>query len=422
MNGSSVEFHIQRRFGMPQSSSVPQSVSDRRWGFSSAGRVFFGWGVLEELRNVSQELGKRVMVCTDRNIIKSGIADRVEALLKDGGCEVLIFPEGRPEVDLKTIEASAEAARQFNPDVIIGVGGGSNMDLGKCTSILLKYGGPLTKYYGEHAVPGPVVEVIGIPTTSGTGSEVSPVAVVADPDRFMKVGIATRRIIPKWALVDPSLTVSCPPHVTAHSGMDALSHAIESFCARVPEDRSPRAIFVGKNPVSDSLAKQAIQLIAQSLHKAVTEPSNRQAREDMALASLLAGMAFSNAGTAAVHALQYPVGEATHTSHGLGNAVLMPAVMKACAKARVPELAFIARALDSKLNTASDEAAAQQAPELVARLGESIQIPRGLGAIGMKREQLNEMAELASGIKRLLDNSPVPFDQDALLHILEDAY
>jgi alcohol dehydrogenase len=407
---------------MPQSSSVPQSASNRHWGFSSAGRVFFGWGVLEELRNVSQELGKRVMVCTDRNIIKSGIADRVEALLKEGGCEVLIFPEGRPEVDLKTIEASAEAARQFNPDVIIGVGGGSNMDLGKCTAILLKYPGPLQKYYGENAVPGPVVEVIGIPTTSGTGSEVSPVAVVADPDRFMKVGIATRRIIPKWALVDPSLTVSCPPHVTAHSGMDALSHAIESFCARVPEDRSPRAIFVGKNPVSDSLAKQAIQLIAQSLHKAVTEPANRQARENMAQASLLAGMAFSCAGTAAVHALQYPVGEATHTSHGLGNAVLMPAVLKAISKARVPELAFIARSLDPNLERVSDDAAAGQAPELVARLGESIQIPRGLGAIGMKREQLNEMAELASGIKRLLDNSPVSFDQDALLHILEDAY
>jgi alcohol dehydrogenase class IV len=407
---------------MPQSSSVPQSASNRHWGFSSAGRVFFGWGVLEELRNVSQELGKRVMVCTDRNIIKSGIADRVEALLKEGGCEVLIFPEGRPEVDLKTIEASAEAARQFNPDVIIGVGGGSNMDLGKCTSILLKYSGPLQKYYGENAVPGPVVEVIGIPTTSGTGSEVSPVAVVADPDRFMKVGIATRRIIPKWALVDPSLTVSCPPHVTAHSGMDALSHAIESFCARVPEDRSPRAIFVGKNPVSDSLAKQAIQLIAQSLHKAVTEPSNRQARENMAQASLLAGMAFSCAGTAAVHALQYPVGEATHTSHGLGNAVLMPAVLKAISKARVPELAFIARSLDSNLERLSDAAAAEQAPELVAKLGESIQIPRGLGAIGMKRDQLNEMAELASGIKRLLDNSPVQFDQTALLHILEEAY
>ena len=133
-------------------------------------------------------------------------------------------------------------------------------------------------------------------------------------------------------------------------------------------------------------------------------------------------MAFSAAGTATVHALQYPVGEATHTSHGLGNAVLMPTVMKNIVKSRIPEMAFIARALDPSLNQASDEAAAHEAPELVAKLGDKVQIPRGLGAIGMKREQLPEMAELASGIKRLLDNSPVTFDKAALLGILEEAY
>jgi len=384
--------------------------------------VFFGWGVAEELRTISKELGKRAMICTDKNMVKSGIVDRVEALLKEGGAEVLVFPEGRPEVDLATIEASAKAAREFNPDVMIGVGGGSNMDLGKCTAILLKFGGPLTKYYGEHAVPGPLMDIVCIPTTSGTGSEVSPVAVVADPDRFMKVGIATRRIIPKWALVDPSLTISCPPHVTSHSGMDALSHAIDSFCAKVPEGRSPHAIFVGKNPASDGFAKEAITLIAKSLPTAVHDPSNREGREGMALASLLAGMAFSAAGTATVHALQYPVGEATHTSHGLGNAVLMPSVMKAILKSRIPEMAFIARAFDSNLTKVSDQEAAEQAPELVAKLGDKVMIPRGLGNIGMKREQIGEMAELATSVKRLLDNSPVSFDKEALIGILEEAY
>jgi alcohol dehydrogenase len=133
-------------------------------------------------------------------------------------------------------------------------------------------------------------------------------------------------------------------------------------------------------------------------------------------------MAFSAAGTAAVHALQYPVGEATHTSHGLGNAVLMPAVLKNIVPSRIPELAFIARALNPNLKTLSDKEAAEQAPEQVAALGEKINIPRGLAAIGMKREQLAEMAELASGIKRLLDNSPVTFDKEALLGILEEAY
>jgi alcohol dehydrogenase class IV len=204
--------------------------------------------------------------------------------------------------------------------------------------------------------------------------------------------------------------------------MDALSHAIESFCAKVPEGRSPHAIFVGKNPASDSLAKQAIELIARSLPTAVNDPSNRQGREDMALASLLAGMAFSAAGTATVHALQYPVGEATHTSHGLGNAVLMPAVMKAILKSRIPEMAYIARALEPRLSTVPDAEAAEQAPELVAQLGEKVHISRGLGSIGMKREQIDEMAELATSVKRLLDNSPVAFDKQALIGILEAAY
>jgi len=304
---------------------------------------------------------------------------------------------------------------------MIGLGGGSNMDLAKTSAIQLKYGGPLTKYYGEHNVPGPIVDVICIPTTSGTGSEVSPVAVVTDPDRYMKVGIATRRLIPKWAVVDPSLVISCPPRVTSHSGMDALSHAIESYCARIPEGRTPHAIFVGKNPASDALAMQAIKLIAKSLPTAVHDPSNRQGREDMALASLLAGMAFSAAGTATVHALQYSVGEATHTSHGHGNAVLMPAVMKAILKSRIPEMAYIARAFDPKLERVSDEEAATHAPELVAKLGENVLIARGLTSIGMKREQLAEMAELSTSVKRLLDNSPVAFDKQALIGILEEA-
>jgi alcohol dehydrogenase len=407
---------------MPQSNSAPQSASNRHWGFSTAGRVFFGWGVSDELRVISQELGKRVMICTDKNMVSSGIAEKVEGLLKEGGAEVLVYPEGRPEVDLATIDACAEVARQFKPDVMVGLGGGSNMDLGKCTSILYKFGGPLTKYYGENNVPGPLMDIVCIPTTSGTGSEVSPVAVVADPDRFMKVGIATRRIIPKWALVDPSLTISCPPRVTAHSGMDALSHAIESYCAKVPEGRSPHAIFVGKNPASDSLAKQAIEWIARSLPTAVSDPSNREGREGMALASLLAGMAFSAAGTATVHALQYSVGEATHTSHGHGNAVLMPAVMKAILKSRIPEMAFIARALDTSLAKVDDNTAAEQAPELVAKLGETVGISRGLGSIGMKREQIDEMAELSTSVKRLLDNSPVSFDKAALVGILEEAF
>jgi alcohol dehydrogenase class IV len=392
------------------------------FGFSTAGRIFFGWGAASVLRDVAREFGPRIFVCTDRNMVKAGVCEIVLAQLAEGKAEVKVFDGGHPEVDRQTIERAAAAAQAFAPDVVIGLGGGSNLDLSKAVAILVKYPGQLSAYYGENNIPGAITPVVAVPTTAGTGSEVSPVAVVADPERAMKIGIASRLLIPKWAVVDPALTVSCPASVTAHSGMDALAHAIESYCAKVRTDCSPQAIFVGKNPVSDVLARKAITAIAAFLPVAVAQPNDRTAREEMALASLLAGMAFSAAGTAAVHALQYPVGEATHTPHGLGNAVLLPTVMKHITSSRIEEMAFIARALDPYLKSATDEEAAERAAGLVGELGARVGIPKGLRALGVKQEQLPQLAQMASTVKRLLDNSPVVFSESDLLQILQEAF
>ena len=391
------------------------------WGFSTAGRIFFGWGASRTLRDVAREFGRRVFVCTDQNMVKAGVCETVVAHLSEGKAEVKIFDGGQPEVDRQTIERAAAAAQVYAPDVVIGVGGGSNLDLSKAVALLVKYPGELSAYYGENNVPGPIAPVVAVPTTAGTGSEVSPVAVVADPERAMKVGIASRALIPRWAIVDPALTVSCPASVTAHSGMDALAHAIESFCARVRTDCSPHAIFVGKNPMSDVLATRAITAIAKFLPIAVAQPGDRTARQEMALASLLAGMAFSAAGTAAVHALQYPVGEATHTPHGLGNAVLLPTVMRNITPARVEEMAFIARSLDANLRSIPDAEAAGKAAGLVEDLGATVGIPKGLRSLGVKEDQLSQLSKMAFTVRRLLDNSPVPFDESDLLRILQEA-
>src|SRR6202171_6097753 len=353
------------------------------WGFSTAGRVFFGWGAVTELRNVPSEFGRRVLVCTDQNIVKAGICETVLALLSEAKADVKVFDEGRPEVDRETIERAAAVAQAYAPDVVIGLGGGSNLDLSKAVALLLKHPGPLSAYYGENNVPGPITPVVAVPTTAGTGSEVSPVAVVADPERAIKVGIASRALVPKWAIVDPALTISCPACLAAHSGMNALTHAIESYCAKVRPGVSPHAIFVGKNPVSDVLAARAISCIAKSLATAVAHPDDRAAREEVALASLLAGMAFSSAGTAAVHALQYPVGEATHTPHGLGNAVLLPTVMRSIVPSRIEEMAYIARCLNPALASGPDASAAAKAPELAERLGAEVGIPKGLRSLGL---------------------------------------
>lgn len=397
-------------------------VNTNIWGFSTAGRIFFGWGIVSELRNVPREFGQRVLLCTDKNIVKAGICDTALALLHEANADIKLFDEGRPEVDRETIEKAAAVALAYAPDVVIGLGGGSNLDLAKAVAVLLKHPGPISTYYGENNVPGPITPVVAVPTTAGTGSEVSPVAVVADPERAIKVGIASRALIPKWAIVDPALTLSCPASVTAHSGMDALTHAIESFCAKVRTGVSPHAIFVGKNPVSDVLAAKAISCLAKSLATAVADPGNRAAREEVALASLLAGMAFSAAGTAAVHALQYPVGEATHTPHGLGNAVLLPTVMRSIVASRIAEMAFIARCLDPGLVSVPDAAAAAEAPGLVEQLGAKVGIPKGLRALGLKNEQLPDLSKLASTVRRLIDNSPVDFDEAGLLRLLQEAF
>lgn len=355
-------------------------------------------------------------------MVKAGVCERVVAQLAEGKADVKIFDGGQPEVDRQTIENAAAVGQAYAPDVVVGLGGGSNLDLSKAVAILVKYPGPLSAYYGENNVPGAITPVVAVPTTAGTGSEVSPVAVVADPERAMKVGIASRTLIPKWAIVDPALTVSCPASVTAHSGMDALAHAIESFCARVRTDCSPHAIFVGKNSMSDVLATKAITAIAKYLPTAVAQPNDRTARQEMAMASLLAGMAFSAAGTAAVHALQYPVGEATHTPHGLGNAVLLPTVMKSITPSRIEEMAFIARSLDASLKSKPDAEAAGRAAGLVEKFGATVGIPKGLRALGVKEEQLPELAKMASTVRRLLDNSPVSFSESDLLRLLQEAF
>ena len=401
---------------------MSSEITSHVLGFSTAGRIFFGWGAAGVLRDVAREFGPRVFICTDRNMVKAGVCETVVAHLAEGRAEVKIFDDGKPEVDRQTIEAAAATAQAYAPDVVLGLGGGSNLDLSKTVALLLKYPGQLSSYYGENNVPGPIAPVVAVPTTAGTGSEVSPVAVVADPERAMKIGIASRALIPKWAIVDPALTISCPASVTAHSGMDALVHAIESFCARVRADCSPHAIFVGKNPLSDVLATKAITAITKYLPIAVAQPNHREAREQMALASLLAGMAFSAAGTAAVHALQYPVGEATHTPHGLGNAVLLPTVMKRITPSRVAEMAFIARSLDASLNLKSDAEAAAQAATLVDEFAAKVGIPKGLHSLGLKESQLPELAKMAATVKRLLDNSPVSFGESDLLEILQEAF
>jgi alcohol dehydrogenase len=268
--------------------------------------------------------------------------------------------------------------------------------------------------------------LVCVPTTAGTGSEVSAATVLTDTDNQMKVGVLSNYLRPTVAVVDPMLTLTCPPKVSADSGIDALTHAIEAYTAvdneTFPLPHGERSVYQGRHPLGDVLAEKAIALIGANLRRAVANGQDEEAREGMALAATLAGMAFSNVGVAAVHALEYPVGGATHCSHGAGNGLLLPYVMRFNLPARRERFAAIARLLGENVAGMDEGEAAEAAVKAVERLRADIGIPNRLRELGVAKEQLRPFAEKAFGIKRILRVNPRPVTVDDLEGILQAAY
>jgi alcohol dehydrogenase class IV len=396
------------------------------WTFHTAGQLLFGRNAVRQLGETAvQRNVKRALVVTDPILLKAGRVEPVHASLIEVGVVVEIFSGGEPEPSLRAAAAAIQAARHFRPDAVVGLGGGSNMDLSKITATVLTHGGDPRDYVGDSKIPGPVLPLFCLPTTAGTGSEVSAAAVLTDTDNQIKVGILSNYLRPAVALVDPLLTVSCPPKVTADSGIDALTHAIEAYTAvdneTFPLPHGERSVYQGRHPLGDLLAERAISLIGQFLRRAVSNGNDLDAREGMALGATLAGMAFSNVGVAVVHALEYPVGGATHCSHGAGNGLLLPFVMRFNLTARQKQFAVIARLLGEDTTGLSETTAAERAVTAVEKLRADIGIPQRLRDLGVKQEQLRPFAEKAFGIKRILRVNPRPVTADDLEKILQAA-
>ncbi len=278
------------------------------WTFHSAGQLVFGRNAAARLGEITRRLGaRRALVVTDPILLNAGLVEAVHAPLSEAGVAVEVFSGGEPEPSLRAAAAALAAARDFRPDCVVGLGGGSNMDLAKITAVLLAHGGKPLDYSGDDKVPGPVKPLLCVTTTAGTGSEVSAASVLSDTDNQMKVGILSNYLRPTAAVVDPLLTASCPPKVTADSGIDALTHAIEAYTAvdnaDFPLPPGERSVYQGRHPFGDMLAEKAVRLIGANLRRAVRDGSDLEARENMALGATLAGLAFSNVGVAAVHAL-----------------------------------------------------------------------------------------------------------------------
>lgn len=387
--------------------------------------ILFGSGQRAALAAISAKLGSRALVCTDARLGREPAFHTLLADLTGAGITAKVFDRTLPDVPLASLDDCLTEVAGFTPQVIIGIGGGSCMDLAKTIALLITHGGRPESYYGENKVPGPVLPVIALPTTAGTGSEVTPVAVVSDPARQSKVGISSPYLTPKVAICDPELTVSCPPAITAVSGADALTHAIESFtaAARVPTPQlSVDNVFVGKNVLSDQFALLAITHVWSSLHRAYVDGTDLEAREHMMLAALAAGCAFGTAGTAAAHAIQYPVGNDTHTAHGAGVALLLPYVMEynrlECANA----YATIARAVGLDAPGKTDEQLSFEVIDAIAALLASIGIPRTLEELGLAKDRQDWTAENALGITRLINNNPRKIDLAAMRRITRAAF
>ena len=376
--------------------------------FRSAGNLVFGRDAINELGVVLDRAGaKRVFLVADKILVGVGIVDRVK---EQAGRDVEVFDGGEPEPSLGMVLNCIAAARAFRPDAVIGLGGGSNMDAAKLAAIALAHGGDPRDYVGENKVPGPLLPLVCIPTTAGTGSEVSAAAVFTNTDLQLKVSVLSYFLRPTAALVDPLLTVSCPPKVTADSGIDALTHAIEGFSAvdnaTYPLPLGETSVYQGKNPLADMCAEKAITLVGRFLRRAVRDGNDLEARDGMALAGTLGGLAFSNAGVALVHAMEYPVGAAVHCSHGAGNGLLLPYVMRYNMAARQEAYGYIAELLGDDTTGNNEADAAEAAIKAVEELRADIGIPTRLRDIGVTEAMLKPFAEKAFSFKRLMRVNP----------------
>ncbi|MCL5960139.1 MAG: iron-containing alcohol dehydrogenase [Chloroflexi bacterium] len=395
------------------------------WGYSSAQEVVFGSGSVNKIGRIARKLnGTRAMVITDKAIVEAGLLEAVKGPLADSGLEVCVFDGGEPEPAIRVSDKCLAFAREAKPDTLVALGGGSNIDIAKAAAALLKYGGAPADYFGEGKVPGPVLPIIAVSTTSGTGSEVSPTAVLTDEEKNLKIGMSDNYLRPRVALFDPVLTLSMPPGVTAASGIDALCHSIEAFTAidyRYLPATEDTVLYHGKNPLADVLAIEAIQLISENLRLAVLQGKNLEAREKMALANLTSGLSFTNAGVTAVHALAYPVGALTHAAHGVVNGLLLPYVMEFNIPTRPAEYAYIAELMGENIDGLSEFEAASLSVEAVRSLESDIGLPQRLSEIGVREEHLKGLAEATMGVTRLLRGNPRKVSVQDLEQILRNA-
>ena len=371
--------------------------------------IYHGPGALERLEGEIRKLGgQRPALFTDPGVARAGLRDRALAAAKmDLPCFELIPAEPSYEV----VEQGVRALREQGSDVIVALGGGSVIDTAKMAAVMMTNAGRVPDYFGPDRVPRAGIPVIAIPTTAGTGSEVSPSSVFVDPADQTKKGVRSDFILPQVAILDPALTLSLPPPLTASTGMDALTHAIECYTAR-------RATLL-----SDLVAEEAIRLIARNLLTAYATGADLSAREGMLMGSLLAGMALATANVGAVHGLAQTLGGQFRVPHGVANALLLPQVMAFSRIACREKYARVAALLGEGVEGLDLDEASQRAITAVQSLIRALGLPQRLRELGVPEDALATLAAKCLQTQaRIVNNNPRTMSVEEAEEILRQAY
>jgi alcohol dehydrogenase class IV len=383
----------------------------RMLDFQLSGRLLFGHGALAELPGALARLGiERALVVTDAGLVRAGLCERVTSVLDGAGVAYSVFDGVEPDPRMAIVALCLEAARDSGCQALIGLGGGSALDIAKLTSALLTNPGDVAQYIGVDRIPNPTLPKVLIPTTSGTGSEVSPIAILSDEDAHLKKGVVSHRLYADAAIVDPDLTLGLPPHITAYTGVDALTHHIEAYVNKYA------------HPLVDTFALRGIELIGANLRRAVACGDDPVARFDMALASTLGGFCLGTVNTGAVHALAYPLGGEFNIPHGVANSLLLPYVMRYNLISNPGRFADIAVALGCHIEGLPQREAAELAIEAVVQLCSDIGIVSRMRDLSVPRGAIEHMAVAAMDVTRLLSINPRTVTLEAAREIYRQAY
>jgi alcohol dehydrogenase len=367
----------------------------KTFSFTGAKKIVFGCGSFSGLVGQVRDLrAKRPFIAIDGNLAKLGMRDRVLEMFERDGMKAVLYDKVLPEPPLEQADEGARLALKGKCAMVIGIGGGSAMDVAKAVAVVAAHGAQAKDFLGLNKVPGPGIPTIMVPTTAGTGSEVTFTAVFVRHDLQKKEGMNSVFMYPDLALLDPELTVSLPPQPTAASGMDALCHAIESYTSVIA------------SPASEMFSLEAIGLIAENLRTCVHNGKDLEAREGQMLGSLYAGIGLANAGVGAAHSLSYPLGGKYGISHGVANTLMLPRIMEYNLPGALEKFAVVAEVMGENTEGLSVRDAAMLAVEAVDVLIEDCGIATGLEELGIPEEDFPEMARVAMTVARPLENNP----------------